>query len=161
DVGLWVIRCARRTVSTPVRVKGLEFVVLAPDRVIKPLPGTTRDFDLGLRVTNVSGKPLALCTLDVIRPRLYRVDGKEEVGIDIRWDGSSRIPWPPAMLAPGASWTWETRATFSWTTDRSSLQLRGPQCQGVAGAWSFTTLKEGKYRLAIEYSNSDPKQGET
>jgi hypothetical protein len=31
---------------------------------------------------------------------------------------------------------------------------------GVAGSWSFTTLKEGKYRMAIEYSNSDPKQGD-
>src|SRR5262249_5668410 len=82
-----------------VRVKGLEFVPLAPDRVIKPLPGTTRDFDLGLRVTNVSDKPLALSTRDVIRPRLYSVDGKEgkeEVGIDIRWTGASSVATPPA-----------------------------------------------------------------
>src|SRR5262249_20856452 len=97
-----------------VRVKGLEFVPFAPDRVFRPLPGTTRDFDLGLRVTNVSDKPLALSTRDVIRPRLYRVDGKEgkeEVGIDIRWTGASSVATPPARLAPGASWTWETRAT--------------------------------------------------
>jgi hypothetical protein len=138
-----------------VRVEGLEFVALVPDRVSKPLPGTSRDVDLGLRVTNVSGKPLAIRTFDVIRPRLYTAD-RREVGIDIGRHVLPK-PTPPALLAPGASWTWQPRAALSWTTDRATLRLSGPDGRGVAGVWYFTTLKEGKYHLAIEYTN-DPKQ---
>jgi uncharacterized protein (TIGR03067 family) len=165
DIGLWVIRCARRIDPTKaVRVEGLEFVALVPDRVPKPPPGTSRDVDLGLLVTNVSGKPLTLRTFDVIRPRLYSTDGRsssdsKEVGITIGRDGEPK-PTQPAILAPGASWTWQPRATLSWTTDRATLVLSGPDGRGVAGAWSAGTLKEGKYHLAIEYSNSDPKHGD-
>jgi hypothetical protein len=62
------------------------------------------------------------------------------------------------LLAPGASWTWQAQATLSWTMDRATLQLSGPDGRGVAGVWSFTTLKEGKYRLFIEYANNRLKQ---
>jgi hypothetical protein len=83
EVGLWVIRCARRTVSTPVRVEGLSFVVAAPERIGVPPVGGLYNFDLELRVTNVSNKPLALRTFDVFRPRLYTAEGKE-LGMETR-----------------------------------------------------------------------------
>jgi hypothetical protein len=141
------------------RVDGLEFVALAPDRVIKPAPGASCDFDLGLRVTNVSGKPLVLATFDVIHLRLFTAQGKE-VGMEARRKDTPKRT-PPVMLAPGASWTWQPQAKLSWTTDRATLELGGPDGRGVAGSWSFTTLKEGKCRLVIEYSNNIPRQGET
>src|SRR5262249_56863051 len=46
DVGLWVIRCARRTVSTAVRVEGLSFVAVAPPTGPRP----PRRGGLGLRL---------------------------------------------------------------------------------------------------------------
>jgi hypothetical protein len=159
DVGLWVIRCARRAVSTAVRVEGLSFVVAAPERISVPPVGGLYNIDFELRVTNVSDKPLALRTFDVIRPRLYTADGKE-LGMEVGRNGTPR-PWSPELLAPGASWKWfQHQVLLGWTKDRATLRLAGPDGRGVAGSWSFTTLKEGKYRLAIEYSNSDPKQGD-
>src|SRR5262249_843617 len=155
DLGLWVLDCKHVAESKAVRVGGLEFVALAPVGV-SPTP-TTRDFNLGLRVTNVSDKPLALRTFDVIRPRLYAADGKE-LGMDRGERLRSPIPTLPAMLAPGASWTWQPRARLSWTNDRAALRLDGPDGLGVAGFWSFTPWKEGKYRLAVEYANTNPKQ---
>src|SRR5262249_32579153 len=39
----------------------------------------------------------------------------------------------------------------------SALRLHGPDGRGVPGAWFFS-LKAGKYRLAVEYANSNPRQ---
>jgi hypothetical protein len=67
-------------------------------------------------------------------------------------------PLPPVILEPGASWTWEAQANLSWAKDATALRLYGPDGRGVAGFWSFAPLMEGRYRLAIEYANSNPKQ---
>jgi RNA polymerase sigma factor (sigma-70 family) len=151
----------KRAESKPADVQGLRFVALVPERVSPPPAGGACDFDLGLRVVNVSDKPVALATFDVIRPRLYFVSGKRvvELGMDSRRKDTPRLT-PPAMLAPGASWKWRPEARLSWTTDRSALQLSGPDGRGIAGSWSFVTLKEGRYRLVIEYANSNPKLGD-
>jgi RNA polymerase sigma factor (sigma-70 family) len=157
DVGLWALECKHVVESKAVRVEGLEFVALAPVGISPAPVGGIRDqIDLGLRVTNVSDKPVALCTSDVIEPRLVTADGKE-VRLDRGRDGEPR-PLPPAMLAPGASWTWQAQANLCWAKDATTLRLYGPDGRGVAGFWSFAPLKEGKYRLAIEYANSNPKQ---
>jgi RNA polymerase sigma factor (sigma-70 family) len=153
--------------SKPVRVGGLEFVTLAPKRVHAPKVGATSDFDLGLRVTNVTDKPIALRSFDVIRPQLYAVSGKRvaRVGLDMGRDGTPK-PTPPAMLEPGASWTWEPKATLSWSNDRAALRLSGPDGRGVPGFWMFGPLSitEGflgfRYRLAVEYANDSAKQGD-
>src|SRR5262249_55438149 len=131
------------------------FVALAPRRASAPPAGGAGDLDLGLRVTNVSGKPLALSTFDVIRPRLYAADGKE-LRMDCGRNASPR-PTPPAPLAPGASWTWRPEARLTLTQDGSTLRLHGPDGRGVPGAWFFS-VKAGKYRLAVEYANSNPTQ---
>ncbi len=144
--------------SEAMRVEGLNFVAVVPKRVATPPAGGRRAFDLGLRVTNVTDKPVALSTFDVIRPRLYTAGGKELV-MDGGRNGSPR-PSPPVVLAPGASWTWRPEARLEWAAgDISILLLRGPDGRGVAGSWWFT-LKEGKYRLAVEYANRSPKQGD-
>src|SRR5208282_3666480 len=44
--------------SEAVRVEGLSFVAFAPKSIAAPPVGESRFFDLGLRVTDVSGKPL-------------------------------------------------------------------------------------------------------
>src|SRR5262249_44554025 len=93
---------------------------------------------------------------DVIRPRLYTADGKE-LRMDSGRDGKPRAT-PPAMLAPGASWTWRSQAKLSWTKDRGTLMLDGPDGRGIAGFWSFTALKQEKYRLTSEYASNNPKQ---
>jgi hypothetical protein len=128
-----------RSESKAVLVQGLEFVALVPERVPEPPLDGDGTFNLGLRVTNISGKPLALRTFDVIRPRLYAVSGKRvaEVKIDIGRDGEPK-PSLPALLAPGASWTWEPQATLTWTNDRKALRAGGSDGRGVGGAWGFT-----------------------
>jgi uncharacterized protein (TIGR03067 family) len=147
DIGLWALECRHVLESKAVRVDGLEFVALAPVGVAPPPVGGIRDnVDLGLRVTNDSDKPLALSTFDVIRPRLYTADGKE-LRMDGGRDMSPRLT-PPAMLAAGASWTWRAQANLRWMKDRNTLQLDGPDGRGVAGFWSFTVGKDGKYRQA-------------
>jgi RNA polymerase sigma factor (sigma-70 family) len=159
DVGLWGLECRHVLESKAVRVDGLEFVALAPVGVGPAPVGGIRDrTDLALRVTNVSDKPLALGTFDVIRPRLYTADGKE-LRMDGGRDGLPKAT-PPAMLAPGASWTWRAEANLRWMKDRNTLQLDGPDGRGVAGFWSFPVGKEGKFRFAVEYANSNAKQGD-
>jgi len=147
--------------SKAVEVNGLKFVALVPKRSTAPAPGGTRSFDLGLRVTNVSDKPLLLRTFDVILPRLYALRGKQVVEVEM---GSRRKDTPKltpaAMLAPGASWTWRPKAELSWTNDRAALELSGRDGLGVLGSWFFTTLKQGKYRLTVEYANKVPKEGD-
>jgi RNA polymerase sigma factor (sigma-70 family) len=157
DVGFWGLECRHVRESKAVRVDGLEFVALAPVGVAPAPVGGIRDqIDLGLRVTNVSDKPLALSTFDVIRPRLYTADGKE-LRMDGGRDGQPR-PTPPAILAAGASWTWRAQANLRWMKDRNTLMLDGPDGHGVAGFWSFSPLKEGKYRFAVEHANSNARQ---
>src|SRR5262249_5864251 len=93
-----------------VRVEGLEFLALARQRVATPPDGGDRDF-FGLQVTNVSDRPLALATFDVLRPRLYRVDGETvtELQMTSRRKDTPR-PTPPALLRPGPSWSWRPEA---------------------------------------------------
>jgi hypothetical protein len=118
----------------------------------------TADFDLGLRITNVSDQPLTISTFDVIRPRLYTADGKE-VQVSIGRNGMPR-PTAPATLAPGASWTWQPKARLSFTREGGQWLLDGPDGRGVSGVWAFLSLQEGKYRLSLEYANAEPKQGD-
>src|SRR5262249_19642554 len=109
DIGLWGLECRHVLESKAARVDGLEFVALAPVGVAPAPVGGIRDqIDLGLRVTNISDKPLALSTFDVIRPRLYTADG-QELRMDGGRDGQPR-PTPPVRLAAGASWTWRAQA---------------------------------------------------
>src|SRR5262249_1657660 len=152
--------------SEPVRAEGLEFVALVPKRVPAPAVGQARDIEIGLRVTNVSKEQIALRTFDVIRPKLYLVSGKRvaEVKIDIGRDGTPK-PSPRASLAPGASWTWEPRATLKWTNDRTGLRLSGPDGRGVAAFRMFTPLSVPTAgpasfhdRLATESANGAPRQ---
>ena len=143
--------------SKPVRVEGLEFTALAPARVAVPPAGQTADVDLGLRIVNVSDKPIALEVNDVLNPRLVAPNGKEPLKPDVGRDGSPR-PRPPVTLAPGDSWTWRPEARLQWTTDRAALQLCGPDGRGVPGFWCFGTLHAGKYGLIVGYSNSVAKQ---
>src|SRR5262249_50206977 len=154
------------TESEPVRVEGLEFVALVPKRIPAPAVGQTRDIEIGLRVTNVSKEQIAIRTFDVIRPKLYLVSGKRvaEVKIDIGPDGTPKRS-PRASLAPGASWTWQPKATLKWTNDRTGLRLSGPDGHGVAGFWMFEPLSvpteepaNFHYRLVIEYANDTAKQ---
>src|SRR5262249_60836166 len=63
--------------SEAVRVAGRKFVALVAGRSPLPEAGGARPFDLGLRVTNVADKPVALATSDVIRPRLFTEGGTE------------------------------------------------------------------------------------
>jgi RNA polymerase sigma factor (sigma-70 family) len=145
------------TESQPVRVEGLEFVAVVPKQI--PSWGGPRDVAVGLRVTNVSDKPLTLSVFDVIRFWLIDPADGKKWGADMGRDGLPK-PLPPVTLAPGASWTWQPRAKLDRTTDRATLRLSGPDGLGVAGFWTFTTLTAPKYRLAIEYGNSNPKQGD-
>jgi RNA polymerase sigma factor (sigma-70 family) len=146
-----------RNASKPVRVEGLEFTALTPARFTIPKPDETGDCDLGLRVANVSDKPLSLAVSDVLRPRLFTADGKE-VSMNMGRDGLPR-PLPPATLVPGESWTWRTEAKLSWTTDPrrgglAELYLRGPDGRGVPGFWWFNGLQAGKYKWVVEYDTS-------
>src|SRR5262249_18265785 len=115
--------------------------------------------DLGLRITNISDKPVALAINDVIRLRLISADG-EKTGMN---SGRRELPKPnlPVTLAPGDSWTWRANAWLAWSGgDRATLQLRGQDGRGVAGFWWFDTMKQKKYRLSVEYANSNAKQGD-
>jgi RNA polymerase sigma factor (sigma-70 family) len=144
--------------SKPVRMEGLEFVAMLPKRITIPQPGGTRDVDLGLRITNVADKLQTISVFDVIRPRLFNLVDGIRMEVSIGRDGKPKAP-PPVVLAPGASWTWKPRARLDVTTDRASLRLSGPDGLGVAGFWSITTLKAGKHRLSVEYTNNNPTQG--
>jgi uncharacterized protein (TIGR03067 family) len=141
--------------SEPFRSDGLEFVAFLPKR-IPNIPGTVA---LGLRVKNVSDKPLTIAVFDVIRLWLIDPASGKRWGADIGRDGSPK-PLAPVALAPGASWTWQPRARLDATTDRAKRFLHGPDGLGVAGFWSFGTLTAPRYRLVIEYANSNPKQGD-
>ena len=152
-----------RNASKAVRVEGLEFEALIPARVLPPAAGGAGAFDLGLRVTNVSDKPLALRTFDVIRPVLYAVSGQRV--IPLKFDGGrdgKPKPTPPATLAPGASWTWQPQATLRREHDGATLTLSGPDGLGVNGFWAFIglhTAAEGlHYCLSVDYANGDPTQ---
>ena len=144
-----------RNESKPVRVEGLEFTALAPARVAAPAPGGKTDVELGLRVANVSDKPLTVWTDDAARPRLTTADGKE-LNPDVHLRRDLRKIGLPVTLAPGESWTWRPAASLQWTNDRSTLMLSGP-LGGDAGDWSFTTLHPGKYRLVIQYASTTTK----
>jgi uncharacterized protein (TIGR03067 family) len=140
--------------SEAVRVQGLSFVALVPKGVSR-----LGEVDLGLRVTNVSDKPVALSVNDVISIRLVSLAG-ERTGMNRGRDGLPR-PKPPVMLQPGDSWRWRSGARLVRAGgDRSTIQLEGPDGRGVAGFWWFAAMKEGKYRLSIEYANSNARQGE-
>jgi RNA polymerase sigma factor (sigma-70 family) len=144
--------------SEPVRAEGLELVVLVPKRI--PLPGAgSRDVALGLRIRNVSDKPITISVFDVIRPWVFNTVDGVKLGADIGRDGKPK-PLPPVTLAPGASWTWQPRAKLDTTTDRATLRLSGPDGLGVPGFWSISTLKMAKHRLSITYDNSNAKQGD-
>ena len=71
-------------------------------------------------------------------------------------DGLPKLK-PPHTLDPGDSWTWRPEAKLSWSSDRASLTLSGPDGLGVAGNWSFDTLHPGKYRLILEYASTMTK----
>jgi RNA polymerase sigma factor (sigma-70 family) len=144
--------------SKAVEIKGLKFVALVEERVAPPPKDGERDFEIGLRVTNVTDKPLALRTFDVVRPRLYFVSGKRVVPLDMECgrNGTPK-PTPPAVLQPGASWTWRPGARLGWTKDGTALRLHGPDGRGVAGVWWFT-LSQGRHRLTIEHANTNAKQ---
>jgi RNA polymerase sigma factor (sigma-70 family) len=145
--------------SKAVVANGLSFVVTVPKRVLAPLAGP-REVNLGMRVTNVSDKPVTLPVWDVIVPTVFNtVDGRK-LTPDYRRKDMPRVV-PPVTLAPGKSWTWQPRATLSLSQDRATLQLSGPDGLGVAGAWSISTLKVGKHRLSVQYSNAKPREGET
>src|SRR5262249_35804273 len=58
------------------RALGLEFVAFVPKRVPGPAAGETQAVALGLRVTNISDKPVNLAVNDVITPRLVSLDGE-------------------------------------------------------------------------------------
>jgi RNA polymerase sigma-70 factor (ECF subfamily) len=144
--------------SEPVHVEGLEFAALIPKRI--PLPGAgPRDVALGLRITNVSDKPLTISVSDVIRPWIFNTVDGLKLGAALGRDGKPK-PLPPVTLAPGKSWTWQPRAVLDRTTDRATLRLSGPDGVGVPGFWSISTLKMGKHRLSIAYDNSNAKQGD-
>jgi RNA polymerase sigma factor (sigma-70 family) len=143
--------------SEAVRVAGLKFVALVAGRTPLPEASGARSFDLGLRVTNVADKPVALATSDVIRPRLF-TEGGTELKIVQGRDGKPP-PTPPTLLWPGASWTWGPEARLGWTKT-STLQFWGPDGHGVPGFWSFDGLKAGKYRLVVEYTNRNARQGD-
>jgi hypothetical protein len=116
--------------------------------------------DLRLRVTNVSNsKPITICTFDVIRPRLVTAEGKELLP-DLRGRKDTPKVTPPKTLAAGESWSWRPTATLSCVNDRAALTLSGPDERGVGGAWSFTGLHPGKYRLIVEYGNANAKDGD-
>jgi RNA polymerase sigma factor (sigma-70 family) len=142
--------------SKPVRVERLEFTALAPARVPAPAFGQTRDVDLGLRITNVSDKPLSLNVNDVVTPRLVAPDGKE-LKPSLGRDGSPR-PKSPATLAPGESWEWRPDAKLGVTADRATLHLYGPDGHGAPGFWEFATLHPGKYTLVVDYINEAAQQ---
>jgi RNA polymerase sigma factor (sigma-70 family) len=147
-----------QSVSKPVRVEGLEFTVFVPvRRVATPPPGDRSDVDLGLKVVNVSDKPVSLSINNVIRLRLDSRDG-ESNRMQSGRDGKPK-PQPPVTLAPGGTWTWRSGADLHWVGgDRTTLQLYGPDGRGVAGFWSFGTMKQKKYWLTIEYENTNPNQ---
>jgi RNA polymerase sigma factor (sigma-70 family) len=145
--------------SKPERVEGLEFVVLIPKRIPVPPPDGTQDVALGLRVANVSDKPVALSVNDVISLRLVSPDGEQMEMNSRRKDTPKRQP--PALLRPGKAWTWQPDARLEWSGgDRRVLTLSGPDGRGIAGAWSFSPVKQGKYRLAVEYANSNARDGD-
>jgi uncharacterized protein (TIGR03067 family) len=141
--------------SEPVREGGLEFVAF----IAKWLPTPSlagRDVALGMRVTNVSDKPLTIWVFDVIHLWLVDPAAAKKWEADRGRDGLPKA-LPPVMLAPGASWTWQPRAKVAVTGDRATPVLHGPDGFGVNGFWSFGTLTAPKYRLVIEYANSNPK----
>jgi RNA polymerase sigma factor (sigma-70 family) len=150
---------AEKVESKPVIADGLSFVALVPKRIPVPAAGGATDVDLGLRVTNVSDKPVTIAVSGVIRPWVYNtVDGRK-LGASLAQDGTLRA-LPPVTLAPGGSWTWRPRAKLDWTMDRATLRLSGPDGLGVPGFWSITTLKVGKHCLFVDYANSNAKQGD-
>jgi RNA polymerase sigma factor (sigma-70 family) len=144
--------------SEPVRVEGLEFVALIPKRI--PVPdGAARDVALGLRITNISDKPLTISVFDVILPWIVNTVDGVKLGAELRRKDTPKH-LPPVTLAPGKSWTWQPRARLDRTTDRATLRLSGPDGLGAPGGWSISTLKVGKHRLSIAYHNSNAKQGD-
>jgi RNA polymerase sigma factor (sigma-70 family) len=141
--------------SKPVRGEGLEFTALALARVAAPAAGGKTDVNLGMRIVNVSDKPITVWVSDVIRPRLFTADGVE-MKADIGRDGTPR-PKPPETLSPGESWMWRPDASLSWAPDRMILTLSGPDGRGVGGFWAFPDLHPGKYRLIVSYSSTTTK----
>ncbi len=144
--------------SRPVRVSGLEFVALVQKRMPVPTPEGV-DVTLGLRIRNVSDKPLTVSVFDVIRPWVSSAAEGRKLGASVKRKRSPK-PLPPVTLAPGASWTWQPRARILVTGDRATICLRGPDGLGVPGFWEIATLRAGKNRLSVEYANGNPKQGD-
>jgi RNA polymerase sigma factor (sigma-70 family) len=144
--------------SEAVRVEGLEFVAFIPKRIPVPVAGP-RDVALGMRITNVSDKPLTISVIDVINLWVFNTVDGTKLGAAGGRDGKPR-PLPPVTLAPGASWTWQPRATLDRTTDRATLRLNGPDGRGFPGFWEISTLKVGTHRLSIAYDNSNARQGD-
>jgi RNA polymerase sigma factor (sigma-70 family) len=145
--------------SKPERARGLEFVALVPKGIPVPPPAGTQEVALGLRVTNVSDQPVNLGVNDVISLRLVSPDGAQMEMNSRRKDTPKRQP--PVLLRPGDTWTWQPDARLEWSGgDRRVLTLSGPDGRGIAGAWSFSPVKQGKHRLAIEYANSNPRDGD-
>lgn len=143
------------TQSEATRVAGLEFVARIEQRIA--FTGSARDVAMELLVKNVSDQAISISVNDAVSVSLFNTAEGVRLNPNIGRNGTPRAK-PPVKLAPGESWTWNAHAQLGESSDPGALRLAGPDAAGTAGAWFFTKLMPGKYRLSISYVNSTATQ---
>ncbi len=119
-----------------------------------PAVGDERPVDLGLRITNISDKPLTF--YNVARLRVTTADGKELPG---KFAPAIYARLAPQTIAvdPDKDLTPFFDASLQWTPDGKKLQLNITDYSG--NHLSYEDVKPGKYLLTAEYGmgkSSDP-----
>jgi hypothetical protein len=140
--------------SKAVRLKRVDFQAVVENQVTVPGPGAQQKIDLGLRITNRSGKTLLLNFFDTLQPGLKSADGKS---VKLERTVRLRTAYPfPVLVSPGQTETIWYRAHLEWLKDGKSLRLICPDATGFR--WFFDGLQPGKYFLNFEYENTEKAQ---
>jgi len=140
--------------SKAVRENGVDFAAVADKTWHMPAAGKNQAVDIGLRITNASGKDLSFVLWEQPAVELTTADGKK-----LTFGYARKATAPPTMLslAAGKATTVSRSARLEWLPDNTGVRLTGTDDSG--GWWWFDDLRAGKYRLSLGYENKEQGEG--
>ena len=136
--------------SEPVIEKNAEFQTVARPHWLIPVIGATSEVQLGLNVTNRTGRSMQINGFDTVRAVLTDAHGTELQLMQQR--GRTIVP-EPLVLTSRESRTLYRNATLEWSDDGKTLRLGGSD--GAGGNWYFDGLKPGRYSVHFVFENGE------
>jgi hypothetical protein len=133
-----------RKESKPVRVNGVDFIVVADGKVTAPPAGGKQPMELGLRIHNASDNPVVV--YDTLRLKVTTADGKD-LPFGAAADATRKAKEVP--LAPGKDLYLSANAQLVRSADGKTLRLNGSDGFGLF--WWCEDLKPGKYLVTADY----------